>query len=808
MSDDELAKDLGLLSAMTIGIGTMIGAGIFVLPGVAAREAGPIVVISFIVGGVIAMVNALSVSELGTAMPKAGGGYYYVNRALGPMFGSVAGMGDWMGLAFASAFYSIGFGQYLATLAPIPSLLFLNEVQVGAIIAGSVFVGVNYIGAKETGGLQTIIVLTLLAILGAFAVAGWLSFDWATLTSEGGIAPMGYGELLPATALVFVSFLGYAKIATVGEEMKNPGRNLPIAIIGSVGIVTVIYGILVTVMLGVVPWTDLDLDAPVANAATVAFPSSVALPGLGEVSGIAAAAATVMTLGALLATASSANASILASARINFAMGRDAIVTDWLNEIHPQFATPYRSILVTGGMILLSIIVLGGDIAILAKAASVLHLIVYALMNLALIVFREADVPEYDPDFTVPLYPITPILGAGLSLGLVTFMAPIEIALSLGFVAAAIGWYFLYARRETTHQGYLGQYILSQAESMPEPAVSAAESIQPEGGEYRVMVPLANPRTEQDLIELASLMAKANDGVVEAVHIVTVPDQTPLYAGSEQTERIDAESQELLESAREDATTFDVPVETRTVISHRSFEEVFDAAETGHADLVVMGWGDQPFWSAGRVESTFDELAGNLPCDFLVLKDRGFDPSHLLVPTAGGTDSDVSAEVARVLRDTRGAEVELLHVVDSDEERAAGTEFLGGWAQEHGLDDATLSVDTSGDVEGAIERHARDATMLVMGATERGLLSRLLNRSLVYDVVDEVECSVLLAERPSERSLWDRLFGSGTRANVGSDGSAESDETPSADEAAPTDEGDELTPVDESTSTDDAPSGN
>ncbi|ESS08087.1 MAG: amino acid transporter, partial [uncultured archaeon A07HN63] len=400
MGDEELAKDLGLVSAMTIGIGTMIGAGIFVLPGVAAQEAGPIVVVSFIVGGIIAMVNALSISELGTAMPKAGGGYYYVNQALGPMFGSIAGLGDWMGLAFASAFYSIGFGQYLTTLVPIPGLPFLTDIQIGALLAGGIFVAVNYIGAKETGGIQTVIVFTLLSILSVFAVAGWFSFDYATLISEDGLTPFGTGAILPATALVFVSFLGYAKIATVAEEMKNPGRNLPIAIIGSVGIVTVIYAILVTIMLGVVPWPNLSLDAPVANAARVAFPG-----------GLAGIAATVMTLGALLATASSANASILSSARINFAMGRDKIVTDWLNAIHPRFATPYRSIALTGGMILVLIAFLGRDLEILAKAASVLHLMVYALMNLALIVFRETDPAGYDPEFTVPLYPITPILG-------------------------------------------------------------------------------------------------------------------------------------------------------------------------------------------------------------------------------------------------------------------------------------------------------------------------------------------------------------------------------------------------------------
>ncbi|MFW5963591.1 MAG: amino acid permease [Natronomonas sp.] len=753
MSDDELAKDLGLVSAMTIGIGTMIGAGIFVLPGVAANEAGPVVVVSFVVGGLIAMINAFSVSELGTAMPKAGGGYYYINKALGPMFGSVAGMGDWMGLAFASAFYCIGFGQYLIEFVGLPGVLFLNQIQVGALLAGLVFVGVNYIGAKETGGVQTVIVFLLLSILTVFSIAGFTTFDYGTLVGTGGIAPTeaGYGAILPATALVFVSFLGYAKIATVAEELKNPGRNLPIAIIGSVAIVTVIYAILVTVMLGVVSWSELSQNAPVAQVAEIAFPTSI-----GPIGGIASAAGAVMTFGALLATASSANASILASARINFAMGRDRIVTDWLNEIHPNYATPYRSIVVTGGLIIFFIVVLGQEIEVLAKAASVLHLIVYALLNAALIVFREADVPEYDPDFTVPLYPITPILGGVLSLGLVAFMDGIEIALSAGFVIAAIVWYFVYARNETTQQGALSEYIRNRGSEFPDSVVDAADAVAPDTEGPTIMVALSNPRTEYALVTLAAALAQNEGGRVLATHVVTVPDQTALDVAAENRERIDATSNDLLTAAKSDAEAFDVPIETQTVLSHRGLAEVFDLARSKEADTVVMGYGGTQF-AGGRAESIVDELAHDLPCDFLVFDGEELDTTDVLVPTAGGYSSELSAEVAVALRETVDADVSLLYVAEEGEEDAGRT-FLTEWADDHGLSGATIHVET-GDVQDAIGRIGAEHSLVVIGATERGLLSRIVRGSLAFDVLERLDTPVLLAERPSSRSLRERLFG-------------------------------------------------
>jgi amino acid transporter len=739
--DEELAKDLGPLAALTIGVGTMIGAGIFVLPGAAITEAGWFAVISFVLGGAIALLTALSASELGTAMPKSGGAYYYVNRGLGPLFGSIAGWANWLGLAFASAFYMVGFGQYIANIVGVTGgidlgFVVVTWVKLVALAGAALFVAVNYIGAKETGRLQNIIVIILVAILAVFTTVGALRADPANLPVGTGLTPM-----LTTTGLIFVSYLGFVQITSVAEEIQEPGKNLPRAVIGSVLLVTAIYALVLIVMAAAVEQGFIAGLAP--NEIAVVEVGRLILGPIGAIA---------LLIGGLLATASSANASILASSRINFAMGRDQIVTPELNEIHPRFGTPYRAIGITGALILVFIAV--APIETLASMGSVLHLVIYGLLNIALIVFRESNVEDYDPSYEVPLYPITPIVGTLVSFALIAFIAPVVIALSAVLVVGAVLWYLLYARSRTTQQGVLSEYILSRADRMPDTAVSAAASVQPDGGQYRVMVPLANPENETDLISLASAVAKGRGGTVDAVHIVTVPDQTALQYAADHLEEHEEDYHAVLDAAKADAETFGVDIETHTIVSHRGVGEIFDAARTHDADMVVMGWGPS---GGSRAESGIDEITGDVPCDFLVLKDRGFDPDRVLVPTAGGPDSELSAAVANHLRAEFGSEVTLLHVA---EDRESGEAFLAEWADEHGLGDAELRIET-GDVEAAIEAAARDATTVIFGATERGLLRRLVSGSLVMDIVDDVDCSVLLAERARKRSLRERLFGLG-----------------------------------------------
>jgi len=433
--DGELERTVGLLGALTIGVGTMIGAGIFVFPGLAAGAAGPAASVSFAIGAVIALLVALPTSELATAMPKSGGGYYYISRGMGAAFGAVVGISLWLGLVFASAFYLVGLGEYaVASLAEA-------GVPVGGrtmVVALGVAVGVGLTamsirGTENVESLQNVVVGVLLFLLSGFLAYGLLDAAgvFGPTTVPETFVPHGYAPILTTAALVFTSYLGFAQVATVAGEIEAPGRNLPLAMVGSVVLVGTFY--VATIVVGTSALGSDALAAAGETAVVEVAREFFGLPG-----------AIAILIAGLLATLSSANASILSASRALYAVSRDRLVPPAAGRVNLRYGTPHVALSLVGGPVV--VLVATGRTELLAEVANFLHLVMYGLICVALVAIRRSDPDWYDPSFRTPGYPFVPILGAISSFGLILFMQRSAQLIGLAVMAGALAWYGYYAR--------------------------------------------------------------------------------------------------------------------------------------------------------------------------------------------------------------------------------------------------------------------------------------------------------------------------------------------------------------------------
>ena len=431
--DVQLERTIGLAGGLSIGIGTMIGAGIFVFPGLAAGNAGPAAALSFAIGGVIALLVALPASELATAMPRSGGGYYFISRSMGTSYGAIVGISLWLGLVFASAFYLVGLGHYATAV--------FAELGIGlpidpAIPLGLVFaVGLTALsiaGTENTTKIQNVVVGILLVILTLFL--GYGSLDTLGLFGRETVPEtffsQGYFPVLTTAALVFTSYLGFAQVATVAGDIQKPSRNLPLAMVGSVLVVTGFY--VLTIFVATSAFGAEQLEQFGETAMVEVAREFVGLPG-----------AVAILFAGLLATFSSANASILSASRTVYALSRDALLPRRASEINLRYGTPHVALLAAGGPIFL--LVATGQVEVLAEVASFLHLIMYGLICLAVIVLRRRAPEWYDPSYRMPLSPVLPAIGAIASFGLIAFMQPASIVIGILVMIVAYLWYRYYA---------------------------------------------------------------------------------------------------------------------------------------------------------------------------------------------------------------------------------------------------------------------------------------------------------------------------------------------------------------------------
>lgn len=418
----ELKRELSLLDVFCVASGAMISSGLFVLPGIAFARTGPSVVLAYLLAGILVIPSLLSKAELSTAMPKAGGDYFFIERSLGGAFGTIGGMAAWFSLTLKTAFALVGMGSFAILLLPGISIV---EIKAIAIALCIVFMLINFLGAKHSGRLQSALVLVLLAALVYYVVRGLPSADVHRFAP---FMPHGSSSLFATAGLVFVSFGGLTKAASIAEEVKNPGRNVPLGMILSFSVVTIFYVLAVFTTVGV-----LDPEA-LSGSRT---PLSLAAQAFAGRSGM-----IVLSVAALLAFITTGNAGILSASRTPMAMSRDRLLPPALSRVHGRRGTPHVAILLTGLFMIALIAFL--DLETLVKTASTMKIILFLLVNVAVIVMRESRLLSYRPTFRSPLYPWIQIAAIGIYGFLVFEMGTIPLAITAVFFGGSLLWYFAY----------------------------------------------------------------------------------------------------------------------------------------------------------------------------------------------------------------------------------------------------------------------------------------------------------------------------------------------------------------------------
>jgi len=424
-----LKKELGLFDVYAVATGTTLSAGFFLLPGLAAAQAGPGLVLAYLLAAVPLIPAMFSIAELATAMPRAGGVYYFLDRSLGPMVGTIGGIGTWMALMLKVAFALVGMGAYIGLFVPnIP----ITQLAVAIAIALGIL---NLFGAKKSGNLQSFLVLGLMAILAVFVGDGVPHIDPDRFQ---GFFDAGTSALLSTAGLVYISYVGVTHIASMSEEVKNPERNLPLGVFLALGTAVVVYGLGTAVMVGTIPMETLRGDlTPVATAAE----SFLGRWGV-----------IVVSVAALLAFTSVANAGTMSASRYPLAMSRDHLLPRIFRRLSGG-QTPTVAILTTVLAIVALLVFL--DPTKIAKLASAFQLLMFALICVAVIVMRESRIESYDPGYHAPLYPWMQIVGIVTPLWLIVEMGAMSMLVTGLFVVAGIVLFAYYGRHRVARSGAL-----------------------------------------------------------------------------------------------------------------------------------------------------------------------------------------------------------------------------------------------------------------------------------------------------------------------------------------------------------------
>lgn len=413
----------------------MISSGLFILPSLAYAKAGTGIILSYLLASLFMIPAMLSKTELATAMPKAGGSYFYINKSIGPFLGTFSGFTNWFSLALKSAFALVGIGLFLIPFYPEATAM---QIKAIAIFFTVLFTILNIIGVKESGRFQVIFVVSLIMILIYYNISSIMYIDIRHMTPLIPAARPFY-TLTSTAGMIFISFGGLTKIASVAEEIKDPGRTIPRGMFSAYTIVTLLYISTVSVTVGV-------LDPEVMKSAVLPISESAEKTN-GSIGYL------LLSIAAIAAFVTTANAGIMAASRTPLAMAEDHLLPGFFSRVHVKTGTPIRSIITTALFMCAVILLL--DLEHLVKAASTMMLILFCLNCVSIILMRASRISTYRPLFRIPLYPYIPIAGIIIYTFLIINMGREPLIITAVFFLFSLVWYFLYSSKRAEKESAL-----------------------------------------------------------------------------------------------------------------------------------------------------------------------------------------------------------------------------------------------------------------------------------------------------------------------------------------------------------------
>lgn len=435
-----MKKEIGLFGVFAMSTGAMFSSGFFLLPGIASMYTGPSVFLAYILSAILIVPAMFCMAEISTAIPRAGGAYFIIDRAYGPLFGTIGGLGTYFALVLKSAFALVGMGAYTSLILDIP-------VDHIAVVLAVVFAVINIVGAKKSAGFQNIFVIILIFILGILIIDGLINlFGNNNINNIIGnnFVPFfekGVGGLFATIGFVFVSYAGLTKVASIAEEIKNPERNIPLGMIISLAVTCLIYALGTFLMVSFINKEAFAKDlTPVASLTSHTLrwmPAKVAL--------------VVVVISAVAAFASTGNAGIMSSSRYPLAMARDKLLPTVFAKQHKKNHMPVFSIAITSFIIIFIIIFVSAEG--IAKMASTFQLLIFFFINFAVIIFRSSKIETYDPGYHSPFYPYMQIFGMISCLALIVYLGMGPLLFSIALILVGIVWFNYYAKGKVRREG-------------------------------------------------------------------------------------------------------------------------------------------------------------------------------------------------------------------------------------------------------------------------------------------------------------------------------------------------------------------